>query len=410
MSRTFRPFRCVHFFLDQQTEWKEPALDKEGYYVVVWWKTTPLGDFYINAGEQLKAEHFDQRLVHTVRPTLNHYTKTDNGQVKKIPDVIRICEAILKPEPLPLICDASIVICTRDRAESLKKCLKSIQDLRCKPSEIIIVDNATPDASTREVTALFPGVRYVREDRPGLDIARNTGARAATRPIVIYTDDDTVIHPLWVYHVCKSFDDPAVMAMTGLVLAHELKTEAQWIFERFWPFNRGYVDKRYDETFFKETLPTGPPVWNIGAGANMAFRKSFFEKTGYFDERLDVGAAGCNGDSEMWYRVLAHNGVIHYNPRAVVSHFHREALNKLQSQIFSYMRGFTAAVLIQHQRFKHKGNLKHLFMELPKYYCYLIARGFPLYRGRYTTIFSEMRGMFSGLIFYLKNRNTPSNI
>jgi GT2 family glycosyltransferase len=142
----------------------------------------------------------------------------------------------------------------------------------------------------------------------------------------------------------------------------------------------------------------------------MAFRKSFFEKTGYFDERLDVGAAGCNGDSEMWYRILAEGGAIQYNPRAVVSHYHREALDKLQKQIFSYMRGFTAAVLIQHQRWGHRGNLKHLFLELPKYYAFLLMRGFPRYRGRFTTIFSEMKGMLSGLIFYLKNRNTPSNI
>jgi glycosyltransferase involved in cell wall biosynthesis len=408
MSSVFRPFNCVHFHLDQESDWTMPVISEAGYYVVVWWKSIPLGDFFINAGETLNTEHFSQRLLHSIIPALEHYAGSGQG-LSSVTEVRTICARLLPDVVIPSECDASVVICTKDRAQSLKTCLESLQSLRCKPTEVIVVDNATRDASTKLVAESFPGVKYVREDRAGLDIARNTGARAASRPIIIYTDDDTIIQPDWVYHVCKSFNDPEIMAMTGLVLAHELKTEAQWIFEKFWPFNRGYVDKRYDQQFFTETLSKGPPVWNIGAGANMAFRKSFFSKTGLFDERLDVGAAGCNGDSEMWYRVLANKGAIHYNPRAVVSHFHREALDKLQSQIFSYMRGFTAAVLIQHQRWNHKGNLKHLFLELPKYYCFLVARGFPRYKGRYTTIFSEMRGMFSGLIFYLKNRNTPSN-
>lgn len=404
----FLPFNCVHFNLGEPSGWTLPVLEDHGYYVVIWWKSIPLGDFFVNPGETLHPENFSKRVLHAVSPTLNHYAKSADVY-SSLEEVRQVCSELFPEQPVPEICDASVVICTKDRAESLRTCLKSLLSLRCRPAEIIVVDNATKDSSTKDVTALFPHVRYVREDRPGLDIARNTGARAASCPIIIYTDDDTLIHPDWVYQTYETFRDPQVMAMTGLVLAHELKTEAQWIFEKFWPFNRGYTDKRYDEQFFNSTLPTGPPVWNIGAGANMAFRKSFFTVTGFFDERLDVGAAGCNGDSEMWYRILAHNGVIVYNPRSVVSHFHREALEKLQSQIFSYMRGFTAAVLFQHQRFNHRGNLKHLFLELPKYYCYLIARGFPRYRGRYTTIFSEMRGMFSGLIFYLKNRNTPPN-
>jgi glycosyltransferase involved in cell wall biosynthesis len=406
----FTPFRCVHFHMEADRAWAAPVLRDEGYYVVVWWKSFPLGDFYIKAGERINPEQFEQRLSHAIFPALKHYDPDLPAPPPNLAGAASVCEQhIPVHHDIPSECDASVVICTRDRAESLGNCLESLMNLLCKPAEIIVVDNASKDDNTRLVCLRYPSVRYLREDRPGLDIARNTGAKAATCPVVAFTDDDTLLHPLWVYHVHRTFDDPSVEAMTGLVLAHELRTEAQWIFENFWPFNRGYVDKRYDHHFFNRTLPSGPPVWNIGAGANMAFRRSAFARAGYFDERLDVGAAGCNGDSEMWYRILANGGAIHYNPRAVVSHIHRDKTDNLQKQIFSYMRGFTAAVLIQHQRFGHKGNLRHLFYELPKYYVHLLIRGFPLYRNRYTTIFSEMRGMYSGLIFYIKNRNTPSN-
>jgi glycosyltransferase involved in cell wall biosynthesis len=53
------------------------------------------------------------------------------------------------------------------------------------PTEIIVVDNASLDDRTQRV-ALEAGVRYVHEDKPGLDIARNTGAAAASCPIAVY--------------------------------------------------------------------------------------------------------------------------------------------------------------------------------------------------------------------------------
>jgi GT2 family glycosyltransferase len=198
--------------------------------------------------------------------------------------------------------------------------------------------------------------------------------------------------------------------MTGLVIAASLDTEAQLIFEKYWPFNRGYVDKVFDKKFFSATVAKGSPVWEIGAGANMAFRKSLFQSIGYFDERLDVGAAGCSGDSELWYRALANGHTIHYNPRAVVNHNHRESLLGLKKQLYSYMRGFTTALLIQYQRFGHRGNIRHLFYTVPLYYAKLVYKGFPYYNFQHQTLLSEIRGLISGVFFYLRHRKTDPKI
>jgi glycosyltransferase involved in cell wall biosynthesis len=406
----FKSYQCIHLNLAAQETWLERSLHDHGYYIVLWWNEIPIGHLFVKPGEELPLPLFEKRVTHAASWALQHYTANASAQANTLYDLRNSFNNILaNSDHEPAIYDVSVVICTRDRAESLHQCLSSLTSLIHKPKEIIVVDNASADSRTHETALVFPEVKYIREERAGLDIARNTGARAATASIVLYTDDDTVIHSRWVAEVYRTFNDPSIAAMTGLVLAAELDTEAQWIFERYWPFNRGFVDKRYDRAFFYATLSKGVPVWTIGAGANMAFRKSIFTATGYFDERLDVGAAGCNGDSEMWYRVLASGYSIQYNPRAVVYHRHRDTIMGLKRQIFYYMRGFAVAILIQHQRFKHRGNLLHLFVALPKYYTWLLLRGFPFYRGRYTTIFRELRGLFSGLIFYLKNRNTASN-
>src|SRR5258706_9785296 len=89
---------------------------------------------------------------------------------------------------------AGVVICTRDRPDELARCLASLPRQSLRPREIIVVDNASRDGRTREV-AFAAGATYLREDRPGLDIARNTGALRVTSEIVAYTDDDVLLHP-----------------------------------------------------------------------------------------------------------------------------------------------------------------------------------------------------------------------
>lgn len=82
----------------------------------------------------------------------------------------------------------------------------------------------------------------------------------------------------------------------------------------------------------------------------------------------------------------------------------------LRRQLYSYMRGFTVAILIQYQRFGHRGNLQHLFTVLPPYYLSLLKKGFPRYHFQYKTVFAELRGIMSGLFYYIRHRNTDSKI
>ncbi len=298
----------------------------------------------------------------------------------------------------------SVVICTRDRPDELARCLATLP-LQSRPAdEVIVVDNASKGPETREV-ALAAGVRYVREDRPGLDIARNTGLLAARSDFVAYTDDDTELHPRWLERLVDAFDTDEVLAVTGLVLPAELDTEAQWIFESRWGFGRGFTRTDFGPEFYRAKRSYGCPAWEIGAGANMAFRRAVVDEVGLFDERLDVGAAGCSGDSEYWYRILAAGRTCRYEPSAVVFHHHRETMEGLAGQIFHYMRGHVAALLVQHERTGDRGNLRRAFLSLPVYWLRRGARR--LTRGTEAgdrLLAREVSGALAGLLFYLRNR------
>ena len=410
------PYHITHLKLHAQPLYADVNTSQKGNYLVFWWKQIPLGQLFINPEEKLSKTDYYNKVTGAIQPAIQYYLQQRGASEPNWTEWLinqdlaawnTWMENLLSPylpESIPARVPVSVVICTRNRASDLKVCLDMLSQLVCQPEEILVVDNAPTDTSTQEVAAQFKHVTYLKEPRPGLDIARNCGISHAKSPIVAYVDDDVEVDPMWVYRVWEAFEDSSTAAITGLVLAAELQTEAQYLFEKYWSFNRGYTDKVYGKDYFDQTLSFGPPIWEIGAGANMAFRKSVLEEVGYFDERLDVGAAGCNGDSEMWFRILYKGYTIRYTPRAFVYHKHRRNLDALNRQLFSYMRGHAAAALIQQRLCKKAGYRRYLFWELPKWYLKMFRYGFPKYDARYRLLRTEISGLGSGVMFYLKNR------
>ncbi|TJW17986.1 MAG: glycosyltransferase [Mesorhizobium sp.] len=299
--------------------------------------------------------------------------------------------------------DISVVICTRDRGPALAECLRSIARQRSAPGEVIIVDNSR-DGNARRVCAQFPEVRYVHEARPGLSVARTAGVHASRRAIIAFTDDDVEVHAGWTAEIARAFAERDVEALTGLVLPARLDTLAQRRFQfDMGGFGSTFVPLVFDRRFFEETRPNGAHVWKIGAGANMAFRRSVFARVGLFDERLGAGAAGCSEDSELWYRLLAAGGACLYEPRAVVFHHHRSDWPGLRRQMRAYMKGHVAALVVQYDNFGDRGNIVRIWKQLPAYFLRTFLRAlFEGPPGRIRILAAEVEGWLAGLQFLLR--------
>ncbi|MDQ1336757.1 MAG: hypothetical protein QG552_3707 [Thermodesulfobacteriota bacterium] len=426
----FKPWEILHLDLRQGVPELASRAETGGTFVVFWWHSIPLGQHWI-AAKQLPmcAAELREYALTAIEPAVashllgtsfaasspNRSSKTHHMDSKTLPKLDRPLQRLEShlsspavDTPYPTV---SAVVCTKERPEQLKRCLSSLQGLSRKANEIVVVDNAPRSDAARQIVSQFPGIRYLHEPRPGLDVARNGGIDNTSGEIVAFTDDDATVHPDWIARICQGFKDPAVMAVTGLVLPAELETEAQFLFETHWGFGRGYLRKSFGKQFFQRARSRGAPVWEIGAGANMAFRRKVFDKVGLFDERLDVGAAGCSGDSEMWYRILGQGWTCRYEPAAVVYHDHRRDMEALDRQLYHYMRGHVAALLIQFEKHHHRGNLYSLFNSLPWYYAGLTLKGAVNgFSGRERTLHTEIQGCLSGLRFYLFNRRMAPSI
>ena len=268
-----------------------------------------------------------------------------------------------------------------------------------------MVDNGSSDGRTHEKSGRKKAEAiYVREDRPGLDFARNAGVRAASGHIIVYTDDDVRLHPRWLERMVSAFDDDRIMAVTGMVLPAELETEAQMFFEEYWSFGRGYRPIVFDRDFFRLDQTVGCPVWEIGAGASMAFRRAIFDPC-----RIVRRTARCGTGRVLWEIPNFGIGYSRMDGSAVTS---LERLSSIitvvrwqafEKQIFFYMhRGHVVAkLLVQFQRSKNIGNLTRAFITLPwSYLRRLVKYEFGTEKKENRVLMQEIGGYCSGLKFY----------
>jgi glycosyltransferase involved in cell wall biosynthesis len=248
----------------------------------------------------------------------------------------------LMPEPRadwqPL---CTVIVCSRDRPVMLEKCLAALERLRYPAHEVLVVDNApSSDATARVVQS--SRARYCREDRPGLDWARNRGIAEAKGEIVAFVDDDALPDPKWLDAIVAAFAEPEVMAVGGMVAAAELETPAQILFEL--PLG-GMTQSTRRRTLRRGSVTTTEMLWSsaYGVGTNMAFRRSLFDTEARFAEFLDVGTpSGSGGDTEMFQRLVAHGHTVVYEPAALVWHVHRRSEADLLRQLRANGLGFGA--------------------------------------------------------------------
>jgi glycosyltransferase involved in cell wall biosynthesis len=217
--------------------------------------------------------------------------------------------------------DITIVLCTYNRCKSLVTALNSVAACVLPESvewEILVVDNNSKDATREVVTEFFnrypSRIRYIFEPKQGKSNALNTGIREARGHTLAFIDDDVRVEPDWLEKLTARFQDPQWAGAGGRVVPEWFRPVPPWLNPKAWyaagPLVQFDLGDKPGELF-------EPPF-----GANMAFRKSVFEKCGDFLPELGPrpGSEIRNEDTEFGARVLAAGERLCYEPSAIVHH------------------------------------------------------------------------------------------
>lgn len=239
--------------------------------------------------------------------------------------------------------DISLLVCTRDRADSLAATLASITRAVTQAGaltiEVVLVDNGSHDATPQVLAGWaaaqgFP-VHLLHEPRPGLARARNRALAAAYGRIVAMTDDDCVLHTGYFPGLARAFagGEPAIVG--GRILLGD-------------PADLMVTVKLEDHPM---EAPAGGFPGGFVMGANLAFTADVGARVGPFDERFGAGAPFVAAeDTDFLFRAQRLGIPLRYDPGFVVDHHHGRRLVAEETRLLAGYGYGDGALYAKHWR------------------------------------------------------------
>ncbi len=184
----------------------------------------------------------------------------------------------------------SVVIPTFNREERLPAAIRSVLNQSLPPSEIIVIDDGSTDA-TADCIKSFPEVRYIHQENLGVSQARNHGIRAAEHEWIAFLDSDDEWLPHKLERQCEA-----------------LEHQPQY---RFCHTDEIWIRKGRRVNPMKKHAKPGGFIFNhclplcVISPSSALIHRGLFERYGTFDPELPV----CE-DYDMWLRICAREPVL----------------------------------------------------------------------------------------------------
>jgi glycosyltransferase involved in cell wall biosynthesis len=167
----------------------------------------------------------------------------------------------------------SVIIPTHSPNQGrLKRTLQALgqQSYPAERWELLLVDNASPVPIPAMLAALGHSAgRIVSEPRLGLTHARLAGIATARGRILVFVDDDNLLHPEYLAEAVRLLDEHPEVAAAGGVIEGEFEmTPPVWLKENLWSLAvRNYGDRLLISGCSREGEARDWPVFSpIGAG------------------------------------------------------------------------------------------------------------------------------------------------
>lgn len=204
----------------------------------------------------------------------------------------KVCEqlaGIYQQAVVPQPPTVSIIIPCYNYSDKVGRAIESAQNQTVPASEIIVVDDGSPDdGATMQIVSRYSAndnrVRYIRQDNGGVATARNHGIDISTGKYIICLDADDAIAPKFIEACIKDLEaDPSL----GIAYTKLLAVTPDG----------------------KQTISPWPGQWNFDAQLEMKnqvptacmFRKEMWRRLGGYRQRYAPQGAGAE-DAEFWLR------------------------------------------------------------------------------------------------------------
>ena len=260
------------------------------------------------------------------------------------------------PKDLPFV---SVIIPIRNEETFIARCLQSVvaQDYPQDRMEILVVDGGSEDRS-REIVAEFssrhPLVKLLDNPKHSTPAGLNLGIGEARGDVIVRVDGHCLLEPDYVSQCVRCLRETGADNVGGLMRAMGQDYISQVIALAISSFfgSGGFKFHYAPREQYVDTVYLG------------AFRRSVFDKVGFFNERLVR-----NQDYELNYRIRAAGGKIFLSPAIRSYYYGRSTLRDLGQQYFQY--GFWKLEMIQ----MHPRSVQPRHLAAPLFVFGLFATG-----------------------------------
>jgi GT2 family glycosyltransferase len=225
----------------------------------------------------------------------------------------------------------SLIVVNWNGGRYLEECLNSILNQSYKPTEILIVDNASSDDS-HTILEKFPSIRLIQNrSNLGYGPANNQGISAARGEIIAFINNDVVLDPDWLGNIVSVLLSSENIGMcAGKTLSYFQKdTIDNTGHLLFWDgINRGRGRMQKDAGQFDEVRHAFFP-----SGSACVFKTSAFQQIGTFDEDFFL----YGDDAEIGIRARLAGWECAFVPNAVAYHRYSASSSPYDPMKFFYV-------------------------------------------------------------------------
>jgi len=416
MSQKWMPIKVSELDLSQKIQPIKAVEGYSGLYVLVRYQGYPIGWIYISdlghhgviSPAQLR-QTINKQIGWVLVPlVLGDQLEMERAEAEQL-------------DPISIV----VYLHSLVKVDQFQWCLQGLAKLDYPIYEIIIVSNSTQADYSSQFAVDFPidtPLRFIYEERIGLNRARNRGLAEARYDIIAFIDGTTYPDRAWLQTIANTLARPEVMAVTGLVAPAELETEAQIRLE----FNyikpehglRRQIIRQnsltnsiqrnksgaYLSWLWRGGLTDQELLWanHFGLGSNMAFRRDLFTAIGPFDMAMDLDTFDPDhGATEIFHRLITRGHTLAYEPAALVWHKYQHDRASLRRSIYQNGRSFGVYLLtcMRNRTLSRRAILHFALIEwLIKGLLYRLIRPKSLPRG---LIFLELTGAMMSPFAYL---------
>lgn len=215
------------------------------------------------------------------------------------------------PQPESAVADPlpATVVVRAVGPEHLEHCLQSLAQLSPGVRDVVVVEVGAGTDEVRQL-AKRASVRWTRAGEHGADSA---AVAEALDELVLFTDGDVRVEPGWAGSLAAAFDDPLVVAATGVVLRPVVTTPAEQLAEVLALQRRAAGGRTYDGTVVHPFQ-----VARLGSSASMAVRAQELRALGgSVSPPTASRTAGVSGEVLLMHSALLAGYRVVHEPAAV---------------------------------------------------------------------------------------------